>query len=264
MPGGGHAAHQRQPLPGRGTPRRGWRAGAALPRGRAGVPRQDQYAGARHHGDDRVGATRPLPESLEPRPHLGWLERRLGLGHRSGDRAAGARQRRSRLDPHSRRVLRAVRTEDDARTQSRRTPRRCARDGLQRRPRREPDGARFGGHARCHRLPGARGSLRAAAEGAALHGRGRHAAGPAAHRVLERDTARGRHPSREPGCHGRHGEAARGTRPRGGAAWARHRLPCALPRAGHRKRRERGRARTSSSRSPGRASGAARSAPAKR
>ena len=51
----------------------------------------------------------PTPQSLEPRAHLQWFERRFRRGGRRTHRAGGPRQRRRRLDPHPGVVLRPVR-----------------------------------------------------------------------------------------------------------------------------------------------------------
>ena len=118
--------------------RRGSRAAAQGRRLRR--PRQDQHAGARDHGGDRVRAERRLPEPVGHVADARRLERRGRGGGRGRDVAGRARERRRRLDPHSGVVLRAVRD------QARPRPRLAgavgrARGLLDERPA-DPDGAR--------------------------------------------------------------------------------------------------------------------------
>ena len=61
--------------------------------------------------DDRVAPVRPDPQSVGARPHSRWLERRLGRGGRGRDGPDRPRQRRRRLDPDPRGVLRPGRAE---------------------------------------------------------------------------------------------------------------------------------------------------------
>ena len=63
-------------------------------------------ARVRHPADQRGAPVRPHPQPLGPGAHPRRLLRRLGRRCRSGDGAGRARQRRRRLDPHPRRVLR--------------------------------------------------------------------------------------------------------------------------------------------------------------
>ena len=89
-------------------------ADPALHRCRLRHLRQDEHARARHSADDRAAPFRRLAQPVEHRPLdrrvLGWLGRRGGVGHGAGR----ARQRRRRLHPDSRVVLRPRRAEADA------------------------------------------------------------------------------------------------------------------------------------------------------
>ena len=79
------------------------------------VHRQDEHARARDHRGDRVGAERPLPQPVGHVPDAGRVERRRGGGGRGRAGSRGAGQRRRRLDPHPRVVLRPVRDQAGAR-----------------------------------------------------------------------------------------------------------------------------------------------------
>ena len=95
-----------------------FKAAGLVPLGKTNVP---EFGLLPTH---RVGAVRRLPQPLEPRPLHRRLERRLGGGGGGRHRADRARQRRRRLDPHPRVLLRAGRPQADARPQSARA--RCS------------------------------------------------------------------------------------------------------------------------------------------
>ncbi len=96
----------------------------------------------------------PDPEPLGHRPNPGRVERRRGGGGRRRHGSGRARQRRRRLDPDPRRVLRAGRSEAGARAGVGRPGRRRELPGLRRRA--DPLGAGHGARARRPRRPRAR------------------------------------------------------------------------------------------------------------
>ena len=104
----------------------------ADPRGRVRHRRQDEHAGVRNGRVHRVGAERRDPEPVEHRADAGWLERRRGGSARSGPRAGRPRDRRRRLDPHPRVLLRPLRAQAVARARLERAVR-FARGPLDRR-----------------------------------------------------------------------------------------------------------------------------------
>ena len=152
----------------------------ALHRRRLRHLRQDEHARARHPADDRAAPLRRLAQPVEHRPLDRRVLGRLGGGGRVGHGAGRARQRRRRLHPDSRLVLRPRRAEADAGAQlgGARLRRHDGRPGG--RARGDAFGARLGGHPRRHGRSGPRRSLLGAAVARPLlRGRGRDAAGPA-------------------------------------------------------------------------------------
>ena len=87
----------------------------AADRCRRRAPRQDEHAGVRLHPDDREPHLRRHEQSLGSDAHAGRIERRRGGGRRGGPRPDRAEQRRRRLDPHPRVVLRRLRHQADVR-----------------------------------------------------------------------------------------------------------------------------------------------------
>ena len=73
--------------------------------------RQDQHARVRLEGRLRQPRRRSDPQPLAARPHRRRLQRRRGGGGRGRARPAGAGQRRRRLDPHPRSLLRHLRAQ---------------------------------------------------------------------------------------------------------------------------------------------------------
>ncbi len=131
-------------------------ADTALHRWRLRHLRQDQHARARHIADHRAASLRALAQPVEHRALdrrvLGRLGRRGGVGHGAGR----PRQRRWRLHPHTRVVLRPRGVEADAGAQFRGAAvrRHDGRPGG--RARGDALGARLGGHPRRDRRPGSR------------------------------------------------------------------------------------------------------------
>ena len=123
-------------------------ADPALHRRRLRHLRQDEHARARHSADDRAAALRAVAQPVGHRPLdrrvLRWFGGRSGVGH--GPRRA--RQRRGRLHPDSRLVLRPRRAEADTGAQlgCARLRRHDGRSGG--RARRDALGARLGGDPR--------------------------------------------------------------------------------------------------------------------
>jgi hypothetical protein len=93
---------------------------------------------------------------------------RLGGGGRGRHRADGARQRRRRLDPHSRLVLRPRRAQAEPCPQSTRPHAWRHHERPDLRGRRQPHRARHRGDPRLHRRSGARRSVHGRAAGAAV------------------------------------------------------------------------------------------------
>ena len=118
------------------------RAGPPLQGGRPDHPRQHQHAGAGQERQHRAGAPRPGPQPVAHQPFhrriVGWIGGRGGRRHR----ARRPCQRRRRLDPHPRVVVRPVRAQAHPRTYAgvARPRHRHLPDGH--RPRRHPHRAR--------------------------------------------------------------------------------------------------------------------------
>ncbi len=154
------------------------------PEGRRPHPRrQDQHAGVRPGPHDRAAPLRAQPQPLEHRAQHRRLQRRLSGGGGGRDGADGPRQRRRRLHPHPRFLLRPLRPQADARQGHPRPNSRRLDERPHQRPRhhphrprlRRPPGrdARLGAGRPVHR-PGA---------GAPLRRRSRRGPRPPAHRL---------------------------------------------------------------------------------
>ena len=90
-----------------------------LPRGRVRDRRAHQQPRARQPARDRTGGLRADAQPVEPRPHAGRIERRVGGRRRRRHGADRARLRRRRIDPHPGVVLRAGRAQAQRRVGSR-------------------------------------------------------------------------------------------------------------------------------------------------
>ena len=168
---------------------------AAPPRGRVRPRRADGFARVRDRPGHGVAPLRPDAQPVGHQPDAGRLLGRLGRGGRRRDGPGGARERRRRLDPDPRLVLRARRPEGEPRPD-------LARAGIRRflpRHRRDavPDGRRDRCHARRDRgLRAGRRHLGAAPERAVRRG-GRARSRQAADRLHDEAADGRRPPSRE-------------------------------------------------------------------
>ena len=111
------------------------------------------------------------PQPVEPRPHAGRVERRIGRRRRRRHGADRPRLRRRRIDPHSRLVLRVGRAQGQPGKDHARPP--ALRVGSRRRALREPHGPRHRSPARRHTRSRCRRHRVGAASGPAVRRRGR-------------------------------------------------------------------------------------------
>ncbi len=252
---GGRSGDEQQPLP------RRLQAGArrddrrALPQGRPRHLRPHQRARARSPAGHRTRASRTDQEPLGSGAHPGRLERRLGRCRRGRDRPARARQRRRRLDPHPRLLLRPLRPEADACAHTGRSGALAALERVHHRARGFAQRPRQRGAARRHRRARGDLTLLGAADDASVSRGGGRVAGPTADRAhqaaagdLRRASSRLRRGRR------RHRPAARRARPSGRGGRSRRRRRGVRARLLHpRLRRDRGfsRARGDGPRPPG-------------
>ena len=84
---------------------------------RPGHLRTNQHVRARTLADLRAPALRPDEEPVGPDPHLGRIERRRRCGHGRAHRADGSRERRLRVHPGARGLLRSGGTQADTRAE---------------------------------------------------------------------------------------------------------------------------------------------------
>ena len=166
------------------------RDGGALQARGPSHPRPHQHARVRPQRLDRAGAVRPDPQPLGPRPLERRLERRLGGRGRRPHGAARACQRRRRLDPHPRLLLRPVRPQDHARAPVLRALCRRGAGRLLGRARGLAQRARQRRRPRCQRGPGRRRPLFSAAALAPVPRGGRRRPCPASHRACDRSVRR--------------------------------------------------------------------------
>ena len=192
------------------------RAGPA-PAGRRPDPaRQDELARVRQPLDVRAGALRAGPQPVGPDADDRRLVGRIGRGGRLRHGPGGPRQRRCRLDPDPRVVLRAVRTEADPWPElvgaGRRRP-----VGRRRRARPDPDRAGQCRDPRRDRRLGARRPVDRTGSGPAVPGRGRRRPRPPANcldgetavRYRGRPRVRRRCRARRPSCSSRSATTSR-------------------------------------------------------
>jgi hypothetical protein len=162
-----------------------YRAGAPFPGGGLHLRRQDEYARARHVGDDRAPRLRSDPQPLGARSFSRRLQRGLGGRRGRGAGSRGPRQRHGGVHPYSREPLRPGRTEADP--GSRYAGSRLLRVLGPPHPRARGDAvvARQRGGPRCHRGPGTRRSLYGPRSVAPLRARGRRRSRKPAHRTRD-------------------------------------------------------------------------------
>ena len=167
--GRGRALHRGKRVPERPCTGRGQRVGAPLPRRGPRVHRQDEHPGVRNRTDHRAAAVRPDPQPVGYRANLGRLQRRRGGGGLGPRGADGARQRRRRLDPHPRVVLRAGGPEAEPGPGPPRPPLRRSVLGPRQRARSDAQRARHRRAARCGRGSGGRRPVLPRAARAVVH-----------------------------------------------------------------------------------------------
>ena len=147
-------------------------AAARMKAGRRDPVRQDDDARVRPQGADRRAAVRPHAQRLERRAHLGRLERRRGGRGGGRHRADRHRDRRRRLDAHSRGGQRHGRAE----AEQRRHPAQPGRRRLRQLHLRHADDAHGDGHRADAAGDGRPASVRSVVDrhrAAGLHRRGR-------------------------------------------------------------------------------------------
>ena len=76
---------------------------------------QDEHAGIRTARREREPAWRALPQSVEHRAHVRWVQRRRGSVRSGGTVRARHGRRRGRLDPHTGQLQRDIRHQAHAR-----------------------------------------------------------------------------------------------------------------------------------------------------